>query len=510
VAFIMTLTVYANDREVASKAADGSSLGAVDVCFSPGAPRPGVPIPYANACHAPDIDNGSRTVFTKGKEIALEDRSYFAVSFGDEPATRGLNKGVVSGNIKGKCYFVSWSPNVKVEGLSVTRHQDLVTHNHSNPANTALFPYISRPWLGSHACQREEDRINRACGREADESEYKKPLRNRRRLFPTLPNRQQTPWHWTNDHCDGLQFANNSPASQVQEYMNNAQNAYREVLNYLTDMNALGQIMLEYAQSAGLKIAAKILVKAGVKQAGGSAVPLLGNIAMGLWTVWDVVTGIGDINEINRVVNEYAEQIRAAGKSATDLGNLLNRYRNLPPGESMANMMGDVQEAIAVLNPCTRARKCNLVPYDNKPGGRRNEPSTRGRGCCPGQTGHHLIPGAMSERGGCPGYNHGNAPTVCVESANQHSGSHGRVHRAMDARMRAMARAGRVQGGRISLDSTIDAAVRAHESAFPLSHCRAGCIRAQLEDYYRSTCPNAQLHAVDRNGSPITPTPATP
>ncbi len=38
--------------------------------------------------------------------VAQEDRSFFSTSTGDEPATYGLAKGVMTGVIKGKAYSV--------------------------------------------------------------------------------------------------------------------------------------------------------------------------------------------------------------------------------------------------------------------------------------------------------------------------------------------------------------------------------------------------------------------
>src|SRR5690606_37931104 len=87
---LMATHVYANGNEIASKSASGSSRHAFpDVCHTApptasGPFPPGVPIPYPNTCHAADITNGSRTVFILGKEIALENHSYFSVSEGDD------------------------------------------------------------------------------------------------------------------------------------------------------------------------------------------------------------------------------------------------------------------------------------------------------------------------------------------------------------------------------------------------------------------------------------------
>jgi Domain of unknown function (DUF4150) len=148
----MSHHVYANNNEICAKSSAGSSNMAVDVCFSPGAPPPGVPVPYMNTCKASDVANGSRSVFIKGMELCLEDKRHFSMSYGDEPATPGLKKGTVSSAVRGKCYFINWSPNVFVEGLAVTRHLDLVTHNHNSDLHTSSFRKAStstRNFLGA-------------------------------------------------------------------------------------------------------------------------------------------------------------------------------------------------------------------------------------------------------------------------------------------------------------------------------------------------------------------------
>jgi Domain of unknown function (DUF4150) len=165
--------VYANDNEICSKSADGTSDLAPDVCFSPGAPMPGVPVPYMNSCKAGDITNGSKTVFIKGMEVCLEDKSYFSTSYGDEPATKGLKKGTVSTSVQGKCRFINWSPNVFVEGLAVTRHLDLVTHNHNSPANTPPAHYMSLA-TPSGVCAKDLAKINKHCQPGPDQTEEEK------------------------------------------------------------------------------------------------------------------------------------------------------------------------------------------------------------------------------------------------------------------------------------------------------------------------------------------------
>jgi uncharacterized Zn-binding protein involved in type VI secretion len=124
--------VYANDDEICSKSADGKVVAnAPDVCWSPPGPSAGpIPLPYPNTAFASDLASGSTSVFIKGKEIALKDASYFATSTGNEPATQNFQKGMATQVITGKAYFTTWSSNVKVEGMNVCRHSDMMTQNH--------------------------------------------------------------------------------------------------------------------------------------------------------------------------------------------------------------------------------------------------------------------------------------------------------------------------------------------------------------------------------------------
>jgi hypothetical protein len=161
--------VYANGNEIATKATRGQASACFpDVCFSPPPPPPapkiGVPIPYPNTCFAKDLAKGSRTVLIRKKLIAKEDKSYFRTSYGDEPATPAFKKGIITSKIKGKCYFVRWSPNVKVESKCVDRHLDMVTHNHKNPPNALLQAYLARQSMDTEKCKDDKERIDNNCG----------------------------------------------------------------------------------------------------------------------------------------------------------------------------------------------------------------------------------------------------------------------------------------------------------------------------------------------------------
>lgn len=130
----MPTHVYANNNEVASKAADGKSIAAFpDVCFSPPAPPVGpMPLPYPNTGEVKDTDSGTAKVFVKDKMSGMAGDSHMTKSMGDEAATQNFNKGMITGALQGKCYFGLWSMDVQMEGKGVPRHLDMVTHNHGS------------------------------------------------------------------------------------------------------------------------------------------------------------------------------------------------------------------------------------------------------------------------------------------------------------------------------------------------------------------------------------------
>ena len=173
----MANQVYANNREVSCKAADGKSICAFpDVCLSPPSPPAGpIPIPYPNTGFASDTTDGSKTVKISGKEVMLKDKSYFKKSTGDEAATKSLGMGVITHQIQGKVYFTSWSMDVKFEGENVVRHLDLTTHNHaSKPSNGPPWPYMDEMSVKQQgACNNDRDKEQAACNKHVKKTKLK-------------------------------------------------------------------------------------------------------------------------------------------------------------------------------------------------------------------------------------------------------------------------------------------------------------------------------------------------
>jgi hypothetical protein len=522
----MRTHVYANDQEIAAKAvgSDGVSPQAFpDPCWSPPAPTAGpVVIPYPNTCFAQSITNGTSTVFIAGMEVAIEDVSYFGTSTGNEAATQAFAKGVATGVITGKAYFTQWSFDVIFEGFGVPRHQDLVSHNHgSYPSNTPIFPYRSnRLWSD---CGNDKNRIERACAKESDKSETSQSIRKqsmlRRLLRPQPKPDKGGNWHWTDDHCDGLDIMLGT-SSKALEYAKKMEEVFKKLPEELDILKAMRSELEDMVINAASWAAGKFLLKAGAKQLVGSVAPGLGNAAMAVTSIYDAIVAVGDVSEIKQVATESIEQLGVLQDKLSELQGMAEEFKNfstLSPQEQLekAQKLGAAgQDILATLNECTRARKCMLVPFGPDAANRGREHAGN-KGCCKGQTGHHLVTGAMLE-GACPGYRrdspgnqkHKDAPTVCVEGYSHTVGSHKRIHQSMDEQIQKLANTpGALENSTMSMDQAIDAAVRSHQESFPLSRCSEECIREQLENYYEEVCPGTRPKALGTtNGTPVSPT----
>ena len=506
--------VFANNNEICSKSADGTSDLAPDVCHSPGAPMPGVPVLYMNTCKAGDITNGSRTVFIKGMEICLEDKSYFSTSYGDEPATKGLKKGTVSSAVQGKCRFINWSANVFVEGLAVTRHLDLVTHNHSNPPNTPNMPYVSKDAATSD-CKKNIDAVKKECAEDPDKKSNKpsrlskvlpkgqldKLGRTWNSLKTKLGYRRDNDNAWIEDHCDGLWLRPLSD-NQLDEHfkgdpeLRDAMKALtRDFESQLKDITASldsffkdklqaaqSQLTQATIDSLERKLAIKIASQGvkGVAKGAIATVPIAGWIVSGLWTgydIYDIASTAGELKKLVNAMNEAKALITDNKRALDELNNLISGVTGKSPPQVYADAMG----VLSRVNDCTRAKRCLLIEYSET---KEFRDTFEGKGCCPGQTGHHLIPEAMA-RPGCASYSHAKAPVVCVEGNNNAQGTHGQIHTALKELTDDFKLGG---GTSLSYLKARDMSVQSLRETFPESKCDEECLRKQLDEYYKKQC----------------------
>ncbi len=118
-------------------AGSSGTLSTPDVCKTP--PHC-VPVPYMNIAVSADAGKTASSVKINGNPACHKD-SIFTKSSGDEPGRCG---GIVSGTVQQIAEFVTFSPNVFIEGIPAVRQMDLMT---SNKKNTPPMP-LQQPGAG--------------------------------------------------------------------------------------------------------------------------------------------------------------------------------------------------------------------------------------------------------------------------------------------------------------------------------------------------------------------------
>jgi len=120
------------------------------------------------------------------------------------------------------------------------------------------------------------------------------------------------------------------------------------------------------------------------------------------------------------------------------------------------------------------------------------------RGCCPGQTGHHLVPNSWVE-GKCGGpekYSKGSAPVVCMEGTSHTGGTHGDIHTGLNKKYNDEL-SSRIRGQKgdttMAMDKVLDMATASHNEVYDIDWpglnwsdgCNPKCLKKQLNNYYK-------------------------
>ncbi|MEJ6391615.1 PAAR-like domain-containing protein [Gymnodinialimonas sp. 2305UL16-5] len=136
----MQETVAINGLTLCHKNASGFVQSTLpDVCKAPKHPAP-----FTNVAFAKDLAKGTTTVHSHGGAMCGIKGSEFSTSIGDEP---GVGKGVKSGTQLDRATFLSWSPNVFMEGKPVTRLTDRMLLNNGNTISAG--GYYTGPVTGT-------------------------------------------------------------------------------------------------------------------------------------------------------------------------------------------------------------------------------------------------------------------------------------------------------------------------------------------------------------------------
>lgn len=122
----MAHTVTSNGLTISHKGTGGFEMNSTpDVCKLPN----NVPVPFVIISFSKDLVRGTDTVFADGGNTIDCKGSAHSRCMGDEP---GVNKGVASTTQMDESTWITWSPNVRVEGRNISRLSDKMFMNNKN------------------------------------------------------------------------------------------------------------------------------------------------------------------------------------------------------------------------------------------------------------------------------------------------------------------------------------------------------------------------------------------
>ncbi|QIL80760.1 hypothetical protein G7047_13240 [Diaphorobacter sp. HDW4A] len=371
--------------------------------------------------------------------------------------------------------------------------------------NTAAFIYLDTAAVKSN-CSKEKKRIDEHCKKKdknkssfAEKLLGKKGVEKLNKIKEKL-EKQGDVAEWVGEHCDGLWFKPVSPGEDGDHHIAEIANEIKgltpgkvmqEVQRHADEMVAtLEKVIAGVAVDAAEKAAVKRAAAWGLGALGGP----IGELIATAYNIVDTVVSAIELKDVLGAMKGELEGLKGVIKSLPQkLGEIIKDAESNPQ-----KAVADIMTLLSRLDGCLRARRCQLVPMKETHLGASSNP-LKGKGCCPGQTGHHLLPEAMFKN--CPAYtdkgsnsSHQSAPTICVEGVNNSHGSHGLMHGALEALMK------KYPGGKIPLDKAIDEGVESVHMVFPESACSEKCLKAQLKAFYKQFENCSPLEANDGKG----------
>ncbi len=164
-------TVRVNGLTMAHEGTGGYVISTLpDVCKSPDKP-----VPYTNVSYITTLEKGTRTVSADGGNMIAVKGSEQASSVGDEP---GIGGGVKSGVNMHRATWLSWSPDVYMEGRPVCRLTDKMLMNKGN--TVSIGGHWDPPIAGSDPDLKELCDILCECA-QSDQTEKQKCVAERLR-----------------------------------------------------------------------------------------------------------------------------------------------------------------------------------------------------------------------------------------------------------------------------------------------------------------------------------------
>jgi uncharacterized protein YidB (DUF937 family) len=366
--------------------------------------------------------------------------------------------------------------------------------------NTATFKYLDTAAVQKH-CKKEKDAIEKECKPESEDDKKKRQkgkggLLGKLKL-PKAAGNGKPGSAWVGDHCEFLMFKPGSADEMFGELSGLPEQLAKDLgVNALEAVKDKAADML--ADAVKKKVAKLVAKQALIRVGSFLAGPWVGiavNIAMSADAANDLANAIKEFPDLKDKVVEASKALEAAQKQIADMKGLLDRYIDPKTGKLNKDaLISDTMEGAARLNPCIRARRCQLVPFNQTHG----KAPLAGKGCCPGQTGHHVLPSSMFKD--CPDYKEEQAPTVCAEGATNSHGSHGKLHRSLRGILEKDY-GSTPYGSPLSKKDAIDAGADSVQRVFPESKCSEKCLKAQLEAHYKAlNCTPKKANGYAGNG----------
>jgi hypothetical protein len=373
--------------------------------------------------------------------------------------------------------------------------------NPSSP-NTPTFYYLDTK-VGKQDCAKDKAQIDKKCAPESA-AENAAQQKSRGGILSKLKIKgitlSKTPW--INDHCEFLMIKPSSPSAMFDQI--------KKMPGELA--NELGTGVLEAAKTQAVatledaikdkleKMAAKQLVGRGASFFGGPLVAGGVNLILTGVAANDAKNAFKSFPELVKQIDETKAKLESASKKVSELQGYIDKYKDpqKPSGYNEQALVSDMMHAAATTNACINARRCSLVPYNQT----HKSSSQNGKGCCPGQSGHHVLPSSMFK--GCKNYKEGAAPTICVEGTNNSHGSHGVIHEKLGAKLGELIYLDGKPippGAQISKKDAINAGTQSIAESFPLAGCDPRCIRAQLTAFYEKLNCAAKNESGENGGS---------
>lgn len=405
------------------------------------------------------------------------------------------------------------------------------------PANTPTTYYLDTPTV-KEKCRDDFAKIDAACKPDSEKPDKGKTPNLRKIVKPKVMKKideftEKVKSHTSKtsktsykdsaenawmSHCDGLWIKpdNKTFKNELAEFNEMLKSLSDDLDSAITKLvEPLVEELKQQAKDKAKDIAKDKAVKLGARSGVRWGVGLAGAAVGGAGVVPAeiVMTAVNAVDAIATGVSagalavetvftvaEASEILDIFNKAKSELGGLIDQNSQ----DSPTQMMSTAMSVLARLNDCTRARRCLLVKF-SKTG---TAASMGGEGCCPGQTGHHVIPDEMAKNG-CTSYSRSTAPTVCVEGTTSGNGTHKKIHDNYEERIKDHRKGGFFSAGSNTIDykQASKYGVKSIQETFPESKCDPNCLQAQLDAYYGDKCKVEMPAVSGASGAERAPAP---